>query len=122
MAKSNDTDLKDILDDIACGKIQLPEFQRSWTWDDNRIRGIVASVSLGYPMGAIMALEYGNPDIVIKYRPIEGSIPPMPKNASAFSFNPVKKVGNLLASPIFLFWMVNNVLHQYFKQCTRKIL
>ena len=84
MAKSNDTDLKDILDGIARGKIQLPEFQRSWTWDDNRIRGIIASVSLGYPMGAVMILQYGNPDIIIKYRPIEGATPPMEKNASAF--------------------------------------
>lgn len=54
--------------------MQLPEFQRSWTWDDNRIRGIIASLSQGYPMGAIMRLQYGNPDIKFKYRPIEGVV------------------------------------------------
>ena len=69
---TNDTELKDILSDVKKGKIQLPEFQRGWTWDDNRLRGILASLSQGYPMGAIMQLQYGNEEIKFKYRPIEG--------------------------------------------------
>lgn len=69
---SNDTELNELMNDVKTGKIQLPEFQRSWTWDDNRLRGILASVSQGYPMGAIMRLQYGNEDIKFKYRPIEG--------------------------------------------------
>lgn len=40
--------------------------------DDNRIRGIIASLSQGYPMGAVMQLQYGNPDIKFKYRTITG--------------------------------------------------
>ena len=72
LPKSNDTDLRQLLYDVQEGKIQLPEFQRDWTWDDNRIRGIIASLSQGYPMGAIMRLQYGNPDIKFKYRIIEG--------------------------------------------------
>ena len=60
---SLDTDLSQLLSDVRTGKIQLPEFQRGWTWDDNRIRGILASLSQGYPMGAIMRLQYGNPAI-----------------------------------------------------------
>lgn len=69
---SNDTELSELMSDVKSGKIQLPEFQRSWTWDDNRLRGILASLSQGYPMGAIMRLQYGNEDIRFKYRPIEG--------------------------------------------------
>lgn len=69
---SVDTNLSQLLDEVNNGKIQLPEFQRSWTWDDNRIRGIIASLTLGYPMGAIMRLQYGNPEIKFKYRPVEG--------------------------------------------------
>lgn len=69
---SLDTELRRLLDDVNTGKIQLPEFQRSWTWDDNRIRGILASLSQGYPMGAIMRLQYGNESIKFKYRTIEG--------------------------------------------------
>lgn len=69
---SLDTNLNQLLADVAGGKIQLPEFQRDWTWDDNRIRGIIASLSQGYPIGAIMRLQYGNPDIRFKYRTITG--------------------------------------------------
>lgn len=70
--KSLDTDLSELMRDVASGKAQLPEFQRSWTWDDNRIVGILASLSQGYPMGAIMRLTYGNENVKFKYRTIEG--------------------------------------------------
>lgn len=69
---SNDTNLSQLLSEVASGRMQLPEFQRDWTWDDGRIRGLIASLTQGYPMGAIMRLAYGNPDIRFKYRTIEG--------------------------------------------------
>lgn len=70
--KSIDTELSELMRDVSSGKTQLPEFQRSWTWDDGRIRGILASLSQGYPMGAIMRLEYGNESVKFKCRTIEG--------------------------------------------------
>lgn len=70
--QSLDTELKRLLDDVNDAIIQLPEFQRDWTWDDERICGILASLSQGYPMGAIMRLQYGNESIRFKYRTIEG--------------------------------------------------
>ncbi len=48
--KSSDTNLSQLLMDVDSGKMQLPEFQRGWTWDDNRIKGIIASLSLGYAL------------------------------------------------------------------------
>ncbi len=72
--KSLDTELGELMHEVSCGKEQLPEFQRGWTWDDDRIRGIIASLSQGYPMGAIMRLEYGNENVRFKYRTIEGVI------------------------------------------------
>ncbi len=69
---SVDTNLSQLLLEASIGKIQLPEFQRDWTWDDDRIRGILSSLSQGYPMGAIMRLQYGNPDIKFRYRTLEG--------------------------------------------------
>lgn len=72
--KSLDTELNELMHGVASGKIQLPDFQRNWTWDDNRIRGILASLSQGYPMGAIMCLEYGNDNVRFKYRTIEGVV------------------------------------------------
>ena len=70
--KSLDTELSELMRDVASGKAQLPEFQRSWTWDDNRIIGILASLSQGYPMGAVMRLSYGNENVKFKYRTFEG--------------------------------------------------
>ena len=70
--QSLDTNLSQLLYEVNTGAMQLPEFQRDWTWDDNRIRGIIASLSQGYPMGAIMRLQYGNPDIQFKYRILTG--------------------------------------------------
>jgi len=55
--------LQDILRDIKSGKTQLPDFQRGWVWDDNHIKSLLASISVSYPIGAVMLLETGNPDV-----------------------------------------------------------
>lgn len=72
MASSSDTQLEELLNDVGNGKMQLPDFQRDWTWDNDHIRGILASLSQGYPMGALMRLQTGNADVHFKYRPFEG--------------------------------------------------
>lgn len=70
--ESHDTPLKQLLESVDSGSMQLPEFQRGWTWDDDRIRNIIASISQGYPMGALMQLECGG-DVKLKYRPFKGT-------------------------------------------------
>lgn len=70
---SIDKELEQLLKEIDNGITQLPEFQRSWIWDDYRIRAIIASISQGYPMGVIMRLAYGGTSARFKYRPIEGA-------------------------------------------------
>ena len=72
MFKTNPVSLKELLDDAESGKIQLPDFQRGWVWDDDRIRGLLASISRGFPVGAIMTLEAGG-EIRLKRRMIEGA-------------------------------------------------
>ncbi len=77
----NKEPLLDLLRDIKQGKIQLVDFQRSWCWDEERIERVIASVSLGFPVGAVMLLQQGNPDVKFKPRPVEGTTlnhPPMP--------------------------------------------
>jgi len=64
--------LYEILKDVQRGKIQLPDFQRGWVWDDNRIKGILASVAKSFPIGAVMLLETGNESIRFKTKPVEG--------------------------------------------------
>ncbi len=75
---STKTSLYEILKDVHKGKIQLPDFQRKWVWDDNRIKGILASVAKSFPIGAIMLLETGNETVNFKTKPVEGA----PENGS----------------------------------------
>ncbi|MGW5271346.1 GmrSD restriction endonuclease domain-containing protein [Streptomyces sp. NPDC004044] len=51
--------LKDVLKDVASGALQLPDFQRDWKWDDERIRALIATVTLKYPLGVVMSLHTG---------------------------------------------------------------
>lgn len=67
--KTNDTAISDILKGIEQGANQLPDFQRGWVWDDERIRALIASISNFYPVGALMFLEYGGDTVRFKYRP-----------------------------------------------------
>jgi uncharacterized protein with ParB-like and HNH nuclease domain len=69
---STKTNLYEILKDANSGKMQLPDFQRGWVWDDNRIKGILASVAKSFPIGAIMLLETGNDNVKFKTKCIEG--------------------------------------------------
>jgi hypothetical protein len=50
----------------------LPDFQRSWVWDEDRIKSLIASVSRAFPVGALMTLETGGP-VNFKPRPVEGA-------------------------------------------------
>ncbi|MFD7063516.1 DUF262 domain-containing protein [Streptomyces sp. NPDC059906] len=61
-----------MLDDVAAGRIQLPDFQRQWKWDDDRIRALLATVTLDYPLGVAMTLETGG-DAQFKARPLHGT-------------------------------------------------
>lgn len=70
--KSNDTTLKYLLDQVENGKAQLPEFQRNWVWDDTKICKLLESLTSGFPMGAIMFLDYGGDDVRFKYRTFTG--------------------------------------------------
>lgn len=75
---SDEVPLAQLLGQAADGTLQLPDFQRGWVWDDNGIRSLLASISLSYPIGAVMTLQTGNPDVKFKPRPLEGSSLPAP--------------------------------------------
>jgi hypothetical protein len=62
--------LNDVLSSIAKGETQLPDFQRGWVWDDMHIKSLIASLSLSYPIGAVMFLEAGG--VPFKPRLFEG--------------------------------------------------
>ncbi len=70
--RSGEPSLSDVLRDIHVGKIQLPDFQRGWVWDEDHIRSLIASISLAYPVGAIMLLETGGEGVQFQPRLVAG--------------------------------------------------
>lgn len=70
--ESHDKKLDDLLKMVEEGKAQLPDFQRSWVWDDTKICKLIESISSGFPMGAAMFLANGGEHIRFKYRKFEG--------------------------------------------------
>lgn len=63
--------LEDLLRQAHAGAIQLPDFQRSWVWKDDGLRGLLASVSRSFPIGTLMTLQSGG-EVNFKPRLIEG--------------------------------------------------
>lgn len=69
--KTNPVQLKELLQRCGDGRLQLPEFQRSWVWDDDRIRSLIASISRSFPIGALMTLATGG-EVRLQSRVLEG--------------------------------------------------
>src|SRR5206468_1935882 len=70
--QTNPFDLNKLLENCHRGNLQLPDFQRSWVWDEDRIKSLIASVSKAFPVGALMTLETGG-EVDFKPRPVEGA-------------------------------------------------
>lgn len=68
---STKTALSKLLEQIIEGKIQLPDFQRGWVWDDSHIRSLLVSIARSFPIGSIMLLETGG-TARFQIRPVEG--------------------------------------------------
>ena len=64
--------LQDLLKEIGSGKIQLPDFQRGWVWNDDRIRSLIASISRDFPIGSVLTLKARDTDIRFKTRLVAG--------------------------------------------------
>jgi uncharacterized protein with ParB-like and HNH nuclease domain len=72
--KTNPVSLVTLLRSCESGKIQLPDFQRSWVWAEDRIQSLIASISLAFPVGALMTLaSKPHETSAFAYRPVEGT-------------------------------------------------
>jgi hypothetical protein len=65
--------LRDLVDHARSGHIQLPDFQRPWVWDDERIVALLATVARGYPLGVMMTMETDNAELQFRSKPLVGS-------------------------------------------------
>ena len=71
--ESPDYLLSDLMKNVGNGLIQLPDFQREWKWDDDRIASLLASISLGHPVGVLMMLEVGGNGLNFATKPLAGA-------------------------------------------------
>jgi hypothetical protein len=71
--------LNELLNEITTGKLQLPDFQRGWVWDDDHIKSLLVSIARSFPVGAIMLLEAGG-EVRFETRPVEGLEEKLPKD------------------------------------------
>jgi hypothetical protein len=71
MFDSTKRSLRELLQELKKGTIQLPEFQRGWVWKNEQIKELIASVIRQYPIGAVMLLETGG-EVRFQTRPVEG--------------------------------------------------
>jgi hypothetical protein len=79
--QTNPIDLKDLMKECHEGKLQLPDFQRGWVWDQDRIIDLLSSISEGFPVGALMTLDASG-EVSFAVRPVEGApIPEKPLEA-----------------------------------------
>ena len=67
--ETNKPRLDRVLREINSGEIQLPDFQRDWVWGDRQIKSLLASVSLGIPIGTLLTTEA---DDRLSHRPFVG--------------------------------------------------
>lgn len=67
---STKTPLPEIIKQITDGKLQLPDFQRGWVWDDEHVRSLLVSVARSFPVGAVMLLDTGG-EVRFQVRPVE---------------------------------------------------
>ena len=77
---STKASLDDLLKETRQGKIQLPDFQRGWVWDDDHIRDLLISIARSFPIGAVMLLESGG-NFRFQTRPVEGLEGVIPQDA-----------------------------------------
>lgn len=82
---STNTQLPVLLRQITEGKIQLPDFQRGWVWDDDHVRSLLVSIARSFPVGAVMLMETGG-EVSFQVRPVEGV------NSGANSNDPEKLI------------------------------
>ena len=89
--------LAELLNQVESGKIQLPDFQRGWIWDDDRIKELLTSVSRGFPIGAVMTLSAGG-EVRLKARPIEGVAEDAATSPSTFLLDGQQRLTSLYQS------------------------
>lgn len=65
--------LPDLFVRIERGELQLPDFQRAYSWNVDRIRSLIVTVLRGYPIGSLLALDTRDVPVRFRPRPLAGA-------------------------------------------------
>lgn len=90
--------LSEYLEWTTSGYLQLPDFQREYKWEDERIRSLLVTVLRGHPMGAVMLLETGNDQVRFKPKPITGTAVPENKEPQLLLLDGQQRLTSLTQS------------------------
>ena len=60
----NNYTVETLLSNIKSGNIAIPEMQRPFVWDSSKVRDLVDSLYMGFPVGYIIVWQ--NPDVNLK--------------------------------------------------------
>lgn len=117
MFDSTKEDLKDILREADEGKLQLPDFQRSYVWGDSDVRSLLASIGKGYPVGALLTLETGGA-VNFKPRLLEG-VDPKPVMPSDLLLDGQQRITSLFQAtwskkPVLTYNDKNRKIERYY--------
>ncbi|MFN3280059.1 MAG: DUF262 domain-containing protein [Tabrizicola sp.] len=69
--ETNPRFLRDLLAEAHAGRLQLPDFQRSYVWGDEDVKALIASILRGFPVGALLTLRAGG-EVNFRPRLLEG--------------------------------------------------
>ena len=94
--QTNPYKLSDLMRECDEGKLQLPDFQRGWVWDQDRITDLLASISEGFPVGALMTLDASG-EVSFAVRPVEGAPSPA-KEIEAYLLDGQQRMTSLYQS------------------------
>ena len=94
--QTNPYKLSDLMRECHEGKLQLPDFQRGWVWDQDRITDLLASISEGFPVGALMTLD-ATGEVSFAVRPVEGAPSPS-KDIEAYLLDGQQRMTSLYQS------------------------
>lgn len=73
MFNTVEIDLTSCLEEVEDGRLQLPDFQRGWIWDDDHVQRLLRSLVRGFPIGGIMQMETGG-QLQLLHRQIDGTM------------------------------------------------
>lgn len=97
MFQSTKDDLSKLLDAVTDHRLQLPDFQRDWVWDEEAIKELLVSILRQFPVGAVLTLEAGG-EVKFLARPLSHAGKKKKKEPDEFLLDGQQRLTSLFQS------------------------